>query len=117
MNTKKTLGVLGMVALITLSSFQIITTQLKIKVINNLGKTEEGVRVRLFKTEEDYNSEKNMVEEHYTDAKGFVTFKNLEPIAYYINAVKDAKTNAGNGEKTDVLKEKQVNKITVIIQE
>mgnify|MGYP002777099115 CR=1 FL=1 len=100
-----------------LMSFQIITTQVKIKVMNNLGKVEEGVRVRLYKTEEDYKSEKNMVEEHYTDAKGYVTFKNLDPIAYYINAVKDNKNNYGNGEKTEPLKEKQINKMTVIIQE
>lgn len=102
---------------ITLLSFQLISTQIKIKVLNNLGATEEGVRIRLFKTEEDYKTEKNTVQEHYTDKKGMVSFKDLEPIPYYINAVKDSKTNAGNGEKSDSLKANMFNKMTVIISE
>jgi len=100
-----------------LVSFQIITTSLKLTVINNLGKEEEGVRVRLFKTEADYKAEKNAVDEHYTDKKGVVSFKGLEPIPYYINAVKDKKNNYGNGELTDSLKEKQMNKLKVVIQD
>ncbi len=102
---------------IALFSFQIITTSLKLTVINNLGKEEEGVRVRLFKTEADYKAEKNAIDEHYTDKKGVVHFKGLEPIPYYINAVKDKKNNYGNGELTDSLKDKQVNKIKVVIQD
>jgi uncharacterized protein (DUF2141 family) len=114
---KKVYVLMLAIILLGLSSFQIISTQLKITVINNLGKTEEGVRVRLFKTEEDYNTEKNIVQEHYTDKKGVVIFKNLEAREYYINAVKDNKTNAGNGEKTEVLKDRMITKVTVVIQE
>ncbi|MFN0047866.1 MAG: carboxypeptidase regulatory-like domain-containing protein [Cytophagales bacterium] len=98
-------------------SFQLITTQLKLTILNNLGKEEEGVRVRLFKSEADYKAEKNKVDEHYTDKRGVVSFKNLEPIPYYINAVKDNKNNYGNGELTDSLKEKEINKVKVIIQD
>ncbi len=114
---KKTFIYMASGLAILLMAFQIISTQIKMKVMNNLGKEEEGVRVRLYKSEEDYKAEKNLVEEHYTDKKGMVAFKNLEPIPYYINAVKDKKNNYGNGELTDSLKEKEINKITVVIQD
>lgn len=102
---------------VTLSSFQLISTQLKIQVLNNLGKAEWGVKVKIFKTEEDYNTEKNAIEEQFTDKKGYVNFKNLETIPYYILAVKDTKSNAANGVKSDPLKEKTINKMTVVISE
>lgn len=102
---------------IGLMSFQFFSTSIKIMVLNNLGKEEEGVRVRLYKTADDYKSEKNKVDEHYTDKKGNVTFKNLEPIPYYINAVKDNMTNAGNAELSDSLKKEMLNKMKIIISE
>lgn len=106
---------ISMIAIVAFS--QLITTQLKLTILNNLGKEEEGVRVRLYKTEADYKAEKNQIDEHYTDKKGVVSFKNLEPIPYYINAVKENKNNYGNAEVTDSLKEKQINKVKVIISD
>lgn len=114
---KKALLILSLGVSIFVMSFQIISTQIKLTVLNNLGKEEEGVRVRLYKNEADYKAEKNAVDEHYTDKKGVVSFKSLEPIPYYINAVKDNKNNYGNGELTDSLKKNQINKIKIVIQD
>ena len=110
-------AVLGIILISNEIYSQLIKTQLRLSVKNNLGKEEEGVRVRLYATEEDYKAEKNMVQEHYTNRKGIVVFKDLQPIKYYINAVKDNKTNYGNGEVSEPLKEKQINQMLVIINE
>ena len=103
--------------LVTLSSFQLVSTQIKIQVLNNLGKPEWGVKVRIFKTEEDYNTDKNAIEEQFTDKKGHVNFKDLQTVSYYISASKDLKTNASNGVKSEILKEKMINKMTVVIND
>lgn len=95
---------------------QIIKTSLNITVRDELGNTAEGVTVKLFENEADYLAEKNPSIEGVTDAKGFVRFKNLKAIAYYILAKKDDKDNAGKGEKTSVLEEKKINKVTIIIE-
>lgn len=114
---KKVVSIGILMLSIVLMSFQFFSTSIKITILNNLGKEEEGVRVRLYKTEEDYKTEKNKVDEHYTDRKGNVSFKNLEPIPYYINAVKENKTNAGNAELSDSLKKDMLNKMKIIISE
>jgi hypothetical protein len=114
---KKNILIIAVVATFFLTGFQVLSTQLKINVRNNLGKAEEGVKVRIYLKEEDYNKDQNFVQEHYTDAKGNVSFKELQTVRYYINAVKDTKTNAGNGVISDSLKEFKVNKMLVIIQE
>src|SRR5262245_7091838 len=80
-------------------SFQIIKTQLTITVRNELGNTEEGVKVQLFETEDDYKTEKNVASEGYTDKKGNVKFKDLKAIPYFVIARKDDKDNSGGGEK------------------
>lgn len=98
-------------------SFQFFSTSVKISVLNNLGKEEEGVKVSLYKTKEDFTAQKNKVDEHYTDRKGNVTFKNLEAIPYYISAVKDNLSNVGNAEVSDSLKKDMLNKMKIIISE
>lgn len=108
------LFVLGLVA--TLASFQLIKTSLNITVRDEVGNTVEGATVQLFEKEEDYTSEKNVAVEGVTDSKGYVKFKELKPISYFVIVRKDDKDNSGGGERTGKLEEKKINKVTVVIQ-
>lgn len=116
---KKLILLLGLVVLFPAFAShveQIIKTQIHITIINELGNTEEGVTVKLFEREQDYNEEKNVAAEGVTDAKGIVRFKDLKAISYYILAEKDGKNNFGGGEVTGKLEEKRINKVNVVIQ-
>jgi hypothetical protein len=95
---------------------QIVKTQIQVTIRNELGNTEEGVTVKLYENEKDYNEEKNAAAEGVTDAKGIVRFKDLKAISYFILAEKDGKNNFGGGEVTGKLEEKRINKVTVVIQ-
>ena len=96
---------------------QLLPTNLKITVRNELGNVEEGVSVQLFATKADYEKEENAVTEGLlTDKKGVVKFKDLKTISYYILATKDDKNNYGAGVQTDKLEAGKVNKVTVIIE-
>jgi uncharacterized protein (DUF2141 family) len=101
---------------VIMMSFQLIKTQLTITVRNDLGNTEQGTKVQLFETEDDYKAEKNPVAEGTTDAKGNVKFKELKAIVYYVIASKDDKDNSGGGEQTGKLEANRINKVTIVIQ-
>lgn len=96
--------------------FQIIKTQLHVTIRNELGNTEEGVTVQLYENEEDYKTEKNVVQESVTDEKGVAKFKELKAIGYFVLAKKDDKNNFGAGEKTAPLEAKRINKVTIVIE-
>lgn len=102
--------------MLALMSFGLIKTQLVVTVRNELGNIEEGVKVQLYETEDDYKAEKNAAAEGYTDNKGVVKFKELKPTVYFLLARKDDKDNFGGGELTGKLEENKINKVTVIIQ-
>jgi hypothetical protein len=102
--------------MLALMSFQLLKTQLVVTVRNELGNIEEGVKVQLYETEDDYKAEKNVAFEGYTDKKGVVKFKELKPTTDYLLARKDDKDNFGGGEQTGKLEESRINKVTVIIQ-
>lgn len=94
-----------------------LPTSLKITVLNELGNVEEGVKVTLYINDNNYKSEENPVSEsQITDKKGRVTFKNLEPIIYFVNAEKGDKNNYGAGVQTDTLQEGRINKVNIIIE-
>lgn len=114
----KTLTRISLVSIfmLALMSFSLLKTQLVVTVRNELGNTEEGVKVQLYETEDDYKAEKNVAFEGYTDKKGVVKFKELKPTTYYLLARKDDKDNFGGGEQTGKLEESRINKVTVIIQ-
>ena len=79
-------------------------TSLRITVLNELGNTEEEVKVTLYHNSEDYKKEENAVMEgKMTDKKGRVTFKGLESKVYFVNAEKGDKNNYGAGVQTDKL--------------
>lgn len=97
---------------------QLIKTKLQVTVRNDLGNLESGVKVQLFKSEADYKDSKNPVTEaKQTDDKGKVTFEDLEPIVYYMNAEKGALNNFNAGVATEKLTASRLNKLTVIISE
>ena len=95
----------------------VLSTSLRITVINELGNVEEGASVQLFPTEEDYRNETNAVSEVLkTDDKGRVKFNDLEPKVYFVNAVKGERNNIGAGVQTDVLIEGKMNKVNIVIE-
>jgi len=111
-----TRSIVASALVLLLLSFQIIKTQLTLTVRNELGNTEEGVKVQLFENEDDYKAEKNIAAEGVTDKKGVIRFKELKAIPYYVIARKDDKDNSGGGEMIGKLEENRINKATVIIQ-
>jgi hypothetical protein len=102
--------------LLSVSAFQLIKTSLNVTVRDDTGNTVEGAKVQLFEKEEDYTTEKNVVAEGVTDAKGYLKLKELKSISYYVIVRKDDKDNAGGGEQTGKLEAKRINKVTIIIQ-
>lgn len=96
---------------------QILKTQLRLTILNELGNPVEGANVTLYHTDEDYRQEINPVMATETsDKKGRVKFSGLEPKVYFIHAEKDDKTNAGAGVQTDTLQEGRINKVNIIIE-
>ena len=96
---------------------QFVKTQLKVTVMDELGNYVEGAEIRLFANEEDFKKEVNQVgEKLITDEKGVAKFDSLHPKVYYILVEKGDMNNWGGGVQTDLLKEKKVNKINIIIE-
>ena len=96
---------------------QLLKTKLQITVLNDLGNVEKGVTIQLFKTEEDYQQSINPIQTKTTDAKGKITFENLDEASYYILAEKGDMNNNDGGSKTEKLTPHRINKITIIISE
>jgi hypothetical protein len=116
---KKNFVLTGILLILVLNtSYQgFLKTSLEITIRDRLGNTVEGVKVKLYKTYEDFNNDTNFIQEpQQTNAKGKVLFKELEAIPYYISAVKGDNNNYGDGEMVDKLIEKRKNKVTVIIR-
>lgn len=95
---------------------QLLSTSLRITIINELGNIEEDTKVTLYKTQEDFEEETNAIDSAMTDKKGRVTFKNLEPIIYFVSAVKEKKNNYGAGTQTSPLTEGKINKVNIVIE-
>ncbi|MDF2455268.1 MAG: hypothetical protein K0R51_1261 [Cytophagaceae bacterium] len=102
---------------LTLASFQLFKTNLRITVRNELGNLESGATVAVYKTKEDYEKSVNPVALDKTDAKGIVTYEDMEAIAYYVTAEKGDRNNFGAAEKTEPLTANKMNKMTIIISE
>jgi uncharacterized protein (DUF2141 family) len=95
---------------------QIFNTSLAVTVRDELGNTQDSVKVRLFLKEDDFTKEVNSVAEAATDKKGVCHFKKLKPQSYFILARKGDKDNTGGGEKVGKLENGKFNKVTIIIQ-
>lgn len=97
---------------------QLIKTTLQITVRNGLGNLEQGAKVTLYLTKEDYeksiNPATNPLE---TDKAGKATFKDIEAKAYYIQVEKGDLDNSGAGEIIEKLEPNRINKSTIVISE
>ena len=102
--------------MVVCSAFQIIKTSLGVTVRDEVGNIVVGATVQLFEKEEDYTAEKNVAVEGVTDDKGYIRFKDLKNISYFVIVRKDDKDNSGGGERTGKLEEKKINKVTIVIQ-
>ena len=107
---------LAIALLVVCSAFQIIKTSLGVTVRDEVGNIVVGATVQLFEKEEDYTAEKNVAVEGVTDDKGYIRFKELKNISYFVIVRKDDKDNSGGGERTGKLEEKKINKVTIVIQ-
>ncbi|MFY0605983.1 MAG: hypothetical protein JXR10_04655 [Cyclobacteriaceae bacterium] len=121
----KNFAFLTLIALIFLgtSSFnstsaedQLLPTKLRITVLDGLGNITEGVTVVIYKDQEEYRNGENPVAEGITDKKGRITFDDVKPIHYFIDARKGDMNNDGEGVRTDKLQEGRLNKVNTVIE-
>ncbi len=97
-------------------SAQLFNTSLTITVRDEVGNLVAGAEVKLFKSEQDYLKEENIVMEEISDAKGVVKFKKMEAVSYYVIVRKADKDNSGGGEIIGKLEDGKFNKVTIVIQ-
>ncbi|HET8861547.1 SpaA isopeptide-forming pilin-related protein [Marivirga sp.] len=96
---------------------QLFKTNLRITIQDDLGNIQEGAKVTLYGSEDDYRKSENPVAEtQTTDKKGRVTFKDLEPKIYHVYAEKGSMNNNNLGVQTDTLEAKKLNKVAIVIQ-
>lgn len=118
---RKLLPVILMMAMSTIclqqkAKAQILSTKLKITIVDALGNVVQDAKVRIFKNEADYNKEANDLQPFkLTNAKGQVTFKKLEAASYYILVRKGDLDNTNGGSIVDTLKSGKVNKVNIVI--
>jgi hypothetical protein len=64
----------------------VIPTLLEIEVVEYYDEyAVAGASVRLYSTLPDWEDEKNMTSEGYTDSDGFIVFSHLDPYVYYVD--------------------------------
>lgn len=95
---------------------QLLPTKLRISVLDGLGNFVEGATVSIYESEKDYLASQNPVATLKTDKKGRVTFRDLKPVPYFIEARHEDKNNNGEGVKTGELQEGRINKVNTIIE-
>lgn len=97
---------------------QLIKTTLHVTVRNGLGNLEQGAKVTLYKTKEDYEKSVNPASTAVeTNKEGKAIFKNIEAIEYYLFVEKGDLNNSGAGEKIEKLEPNRINKLTVVISD
>ena len=98
------------------TSSQLLSTQLKVTVINGLGNLVEGATVSIYETENGYRNNQEPVSTLVTNKKGRVTFKKLKTIAYFVDATKEALNNNGEGVQTCELTKGRINNVNIVIE-
>ena len=114
---KLLVSLLSIVIVATLFSFQLMKTQLRVFVIDDLGKYRENVEVTLYDTPEDYNNSKPSYGPFKTDKKGRVIFHGVGKGPYYLEASIGDYSNGLTGQLTETLQEGRINKMNVVISE
>lgn len=102
--------------MVSTADAQLLPTKLRITVIDGLGNFVEGASVAIYENEQDYIASENPIAIMKSDKKGRVTFKELKPIPYFIEAKKGDKTNDGEGVQTAALFEGRINKANTVIE-
>ena len=95
---------------------QLLPTKLRISVIDGLGNFVEGATVTIYDNEQNYVASENAIATLKTDRKGRVTFKDLKPISYFVQATKGDQKNDGEGVVTSPLSEGRINKVNTVIE-
>ncbi|WP_424963590.1 carboxypeptidase regulatory-like domain-containing protein [Ekhidna sp.] len=98
------------------SEAQLLPTKLRVTVIDRLGNFVEGATVSIYETEKDYLASENAIATLKTDKKGRVTFKEVKPMAYFVEAKFEDMNNNGEGVKTGELSEGRINKVNTVIE-
>lgn len=91
-------------------------TKLKVYVIDILGNFVEGAEVTLYKNKEDYLASENPKFKGLTNEKGWITFKKIDEIPYFIEVVKGDLRNYGKGVQVEDIEEGKKNKINIIVE-
>lgn len=118
---KYALYLITSILLIGLLSFhsvekQLLPSKLRVTVIDELGNPVEEAEVTLYENEADYRASENAFLKGSTDKKGRVTFKEVEPKSYYLDARKGDKNNNGAGVVIGELEEGKLNKVNTVIE-
>jgi len=87
----------------------------KIYVVTESNEIVEGAKVTLYKTHENYKAEKKPVISGKTNEKGFIEFRDLQEIVYYMHVIKGDLNNNGGSVQTDTLHAKGKNRFEVMI--
>lgn len=107
----------GTLALVSFIPQQLMKTKMTIVVVNKQGALIEGASVKLFKTIDDFNNDKNQVQEtKKTNHKGVVKFTKLDAISYYMQVEKGDLSNMFTAEKTQPLAPKKANQFIIVIE-
>jgi len=94
---------------------QIFRTNLECLVISETGAPQAGATVKLYKSEADYEADKNAVKTGKSDEDGKVKFKKLDPVSYFYRATKGDLDNADSAHQTPALTENKLNKLNIVI--
>ncbi|MEL6535286.1 MAG: carboxypeptidase-like regulatory domain-containing protein [Bacteroidota bacterium] len=101
----------------TLQNEQLLSTSLRVTVLNELGNIVPGATVTVYANEEDYRNSTNPVQPaQETNAKGRVSFKKLDPTVYFLDVQMGDLNNIGLAVQTDTLKPNLINKVNIIIE-
>ena len=87
----------------------------KIYVVNESNEIVEGAKVTLYKTHQNYKNETKPVASGKTNEKGFIEFRDLQEIVYYMHVIKGGLNNNGGSVQTDTLHIKGKNRFEVMI--
>lgn len=97
---------------------QILSTKLRITVLDELGNVVPDAEVTLYATQNDYKNETNPVQPTAkTDRKGRALFKKLNADQFYVIVRKGDRDNSGGGEVISNLEKGKLNKANVVITE
>jgi hypothetical protein len=103
---------------IFLTSFtlvQPVKVKIKIYVLDESSELVAGAKVTLYGSFENYKKEVKPLFSAVTNEKGFVQFKELKEMNYYIHVTKGDLNNNGGNVETDELHVKGKNRFEIVI--